>query len=98
MKNNDEMMNANDIIKQELLEVLNEISSKFSEVFQKHGISENKIVTLELKFFDKTQLEFDDASPEDFRTLSAPLSPTLLQFGSTWCPAQLCPPYGRWLS
>lgn len=96
MKNNDEMMNADDIIKQELLEVLNEISSKFSEVFQKHGMSENEIVTLEFKFFDKTQLEFDDASPKDVRTLSAPLSPNL-QFGSTWCPAPRCPPPGRWV-
>lgn len=100
MKNEKIMPTNGNSIRKELLAILNkeEIISQFNEVFQKHGMSENKIVTIEFKFVDKNQLEFDDASPKNVRTLAAPIAPSLLQFGSTWCPAPPCPPPGRWLA
>ncbi len=97
MKDHDEMMNTKDTIRQELLEVLNEISSRFSEVLQKHGMAEDKTLTIEFKFFDKTQLEIDNTSEENFRFLSAPLSPNFLQFGVTWCPSPPCPRPGKFI-
>lgn len=95
----DEMMPTNNIIKEELLEILNrsEFLSSFNEVLQKHGILANKTMAIEFKFFETTELQIDDASPENFSTLSAPLAPDLLLFGLTWCPSPPCPFPGRWV-
>lgn len=94
MKDNDEMMDTNDTIRQELLEVLNKISSNFSEVLQKHGMVEDKTLIIEFKVFDKTQLEIDNTSEENVRFLPTSLPPKLLN-RLTWCPPSLCPPSGK---
>lgn len=95
MKNNDEMMNTNNTMRQELLEVLNKVSSNFSEVLQKHGIAEDTLI-IEFKFFDKTQLEVDNTSEENFRFLRTTLPPKSLN-RVTWCPAPPCPPPGKFV-
>lgn len=88
---NNEMMPTNKAIKQELLEILNkpEILSSFNEVLEKYGISANKTITVEFKFFDTTQVQTPDTS-QDREALSIPLTGELLKFGSLWCPS--CPP------
>lgn len=85
-------------IKQELIEILNrpEVSSSFNEVFQKHGILEDKTITVEFRLFDKTQLQIGDASQKEFKALAAPLPPDLLQFGSVFC-SKCPPPPGKWI-
>lgn len=84
------MMPINNAIKQEMLEIINkpEILSSFSKVLEKHGISANKSVTLEFKFFDTPQVQTGDNS-QDREMLVSP-SASSAQFGLTWCPS--CPP------
>jgi hypothetical protein len=95
---NDEMLSTNEAIKQELIELLNkdEILSCFEAVFHKYSMLSNKIVAIEFKFYDETQSK--TCAPEEIKLLSAPLAPSFVQFGWTWCPPEECPPRGAWIN
>lgn len=87
----------NSEFQQEIIEILNknELLCSFNEVFQKYGLSANNKITINFIFSDITPPQTRESFQADEALL--PLLAQNRQFQTTWCPAPLCPPPGRWV-
>jgi hypothetical protein len=87
----------NEVIKNALMEILNkeDLRKSFNKLLHKHGLLENKVVTIEFKIYENSQVPRTTSSQEN-ELLAAPLAANVVQFGSTWC-GTCPPPPGKWI-
>lgn len=69
-----------------------------SEVFTSFNTLVNKTMTIEFKLSDVETQAADLLQENTSQSFSVPLTPTLTQFGTTFCPYPLCsPPPGKFI-